>query len=315
MTTAPAPALEAFAAEVGPVEPVVCAGGQSQWALGGSPDPAARTVRAPVGVVLVEPGEMIVRVRAGTAVDELQQALAEVGQEVAFPVGPGTTVGGVLAVGRGGLQLLGRGPVRDAVLEITWVSAEGQLVRNGGPVVKNVTGFDLCRLLVGSLGTLGVLAEAVLRTRPLPAAATWLAGPADPVTVQGALHAPTSVLWDGATSWARVEGLVADVAEQIRRGRAVGLDEVDGPPELPPHRWSSSRRTVTGLDSTRGRFVALAGVGVVFSEHPGPPPTVSDGAAELARRIKDRFDPTGRLAPGRDVLAGVHIVTDEELLP
>ena len=123
---------------------------------------------------------MTVRVRAGTTVADLDDALAEVGQTVALPAWPGATVGGVLAVGHSGIRHLGWGPVRDTVLEVRYVSAEGAVVKAGGPTVKNVSGFDLCRLLVGSLGTLGLIAEVVLRTRPLPAAERWVSGVADP---------------------------------------------------------------------------------------------------------------------------------------
>lgn len=315
MITAPAPALAAFAAEVGPTDPVVCVGGRTRWELGGVPSPQGREVRAPAGVVEVSPEEMIVRVRAGTPVTELEAALAEVGQQVALPDAPGSTVGGVLAVGRSGLFQLGLGPVRDAVLEVTWVSAGGEVVRNGGAVVKNVSGFDLCRLLVGSLGTLGLLAEVVLRTRPVPVAGVWLSGPADPSAVLAGLHAPASVLWDGSTTWARVEGLAADVAEQVRRGTVLGLVEVDGPPPLPPHRWSVGRDRLLAEAGAAGPFVALVGVGVVWSAGPGPAPRLTRTAAELAGRVKQRFDPTGRLAPGRDVRAGAVLVDDGELAP
>jgi NAD dependent epimerase/dehydratase family enzyme len=78
------------------------------------------------------------------------------------PVDPErATVGGVLAVGESGIRRLRYGPVRDTVLEVRFVNAAGKVVKAGGPVVKNVTGYDLCRLLVGSVGTLGFLAEVV----------------------------------------------------------------------------------------------------------------------------------------------------------
>lgn len=315
MIAAPAAALVDFAAHVGRTDPVVCVGGRTQWELGGSPSPGARVVRAPAGVVEVLPAEMIVRVRAGTPMGALSDALAEVGQEVPLEAPAGATVGGVLSVGRGGPCQLGLGPVRDCVLELTWVSAEGEVVRNGGPVVKNVSGFDLCRLLVGSLGTLGVLAEAVLRTRPIPARRAWLAGPVEPATVLAALHAPTSVLWDGTTTWARVDGGGADVDEQRRRATAAGLEEVAGPPVLPAHRWSTGRDRLLRDAPGHGAFVAAVGVGGVWSEQPGPPPRLARTTADLNRRVKQRFDPTGRLNPGRDVLDGVHVVDDEEMRP
>ena len=74
-----------------------------------------------------------------------------------------------LAVGHSGIRRLGWGPVRDTVLEVRYVSADGRLIKGGGPTVKNVSGYDLPRLFVGSLGTLGIIAEVVLRTRPVPA--------------------------------------------------------------------------------------------------------------------------------------------------
>src|SRR4029077_12080729 len=128
----------------------------------------------------------------------------------------GATVGGVLAVGRSGIRRLGYGPVRDTLLEARYVSAEGRRVKAGGPVVKNVSGFDLCRLLVGSLGTLGLLAQVVLRCRPLPAVSRWLAGGADPFDLLGRLYRPSSILWDGTTTWVLLEGHAAVLTDQAR---------------------------------------------------------------------------------------------------
>ena len=114
------------------------------------------------------------------------------------PSWEGATVGGVLAVGHSGLRRLGWGPVRDAVLEVRYVSAEGRLVKGGGPTVKNVSGYDLPRLFVGSLGTLGIIGEVVLRTRPVPAFERWYVhGGADPFELARLLYRVNSVLWDG----------------------------------------------------------------------------------------------------------------------
>jgi FAD/FMN-containing dehydrogenase len=174
------------------------------------------------------------------------------------------------------------------------------VVKAGGPTVKNVSGFDLCRVLVGSLGTLGLLAEVVLRTRPLPAAERWLAGETDPFALVHRLHRPAAVLWDGVTTWVLLDGHPADVAAQAR---VTGLAEAGGPPDLPQHRWSLRPSDLPRLAGPAGRFLAEVGVGVVHAEAP-PPPRVADPAvAALHRRIKDLFDPTGRLNPGRDPLA------------
>lgn len=300
--------VAAVAAEVGPVDagPVVAVGGRTQWDAGGPLDPGrpVREVHMPAGVVAVEAADMTVRVRAGTMVTELDGALDEVGQTVALPAWPGATVGGVLAVGHSGLRRLGWGPVRDTLLEVRFVAADGTVVKAGGPTVKNVSGFDLCRLLVGSLGTLGLMAEVVLRTRPLPADERWLAGEADPFALVQSLHRPASVLWDGTTTWVLLDGHPADVDAQAR---TTGLDICAGPPDLPPHRWSVRPSQVRDLagGAAAGRFVAEVGVGVVHAERPAPPRAVDPVVAELNRRVKARFDPTGRLAPGRDPLAGV----------
>ena len=81
-----------------------------------------------------------------------------------------------MAVGRSGLRRLGYGPVRDALLQARYVSAAGELVKAGGPTVKNVSGFDLCRLLVGSRGTLGFIGDVILRTRPRARFEQWFRG-------------------------------------------------------------------------------------------------------------------------------------------
>ena len=105
---------------------------------------------------------MVVTVRAGTTVAELHETLAAAGQTSALP-DRGGTVGGAVAVGENRLDRLGRGSARRR-LQVRYVSAEGEIVTGGGPVVKNVSGFNLPKLIVGSLGTLGLIAEVVLRT-------------------------------------------------------------------------------------------------------------------------------------------------------
>jgi glycolate oxidase FAD binding subunit len=291
--------LAAFAEEVGAKDPVVPVGGRTQWTVGGAPDAEAREVHPPAGVVEFSPAEMIVRVGAGTTVSDVDAALADARQTVALPDWEGATVGGVLAVGSSGLRRLGWGPVRNTLLEARYVSAEGKVVKAGGPVVKNVTGFDLCRLLVGSLGTIGVLAEVVLRTRPRPAASRWLAASgADPFAPRAALHAPSAVLWDGATTWVLLEGHPADVDAEAAR-LAPAFVDTSGPPPIPTGGRESLRPSQ--LRELTGEFVAEIGVGTVHRPHAVPPPPIDPVAAELHRRVKTVFDPTGRLNPGRVV--------------
>lgn len=306
-------ALETFATEVGGADagPVTVVGGRTQWSVGGAIVDGAREVRAPAGVVELVPAEMTVRVRAGTTVADLDAALAEAGQTVALPDWPGATVGGVLAVGRSGVRRLGWGPVRDTVLEARFVTAEGRLAKAGGPTVKNVSGYDLCRLLVGSLGTLGLVAEVVLRTRPLPTASRWLRGSApavDPFAVVRTLYRPNAVLWDGETTWALLEGHSADVDAQTDLAASLGLAPCP-PGERPdlgavPHRRSLGPHELAGADlGPVGSYVAEVGVGVVHQAEPPAPRRLHPPLAALHRRVKAAFDPGGRLNPGRDPAA------------
>ncbi len=283
--------LDAFAREVGGEGLVSVAGLGTR---GGAPA-AVRTVVAPSGILWVQPDEMIVCCGAATPVDELATALAEHGQTVALPAGG--TVGGALSVGHSDTRRLGYGPVRDVLLQARYVSADGEVVKAGGPTVKNVSGFDLCRLLVGARGALGFLGEVVLRTRPLPAASQWYCTDTpDPAAVFTRLHRPVSVLWNGSTVWALLEGHPDDIGEQAA---SAALRSCDGPPELP----RGSRRSVPPAEVRQqvGVFVAEVGIGIVHHAEPWSAPPRPARVVELARAVKAQFDPSGRLNPGVDV--------------
>jgi FAD/FMN-containing dehydrogenase len=295
-------AVAEFAEAVGALDPVAVEGARTRWAVGGPPEQATRLLRAPCGIVAYQPEEMTVTVRAGTPVAELHQALADAGQWSALP-DRGGTVGGALAVGENDLCCLGRGRVRDALLAVRYVSAEGKVISAGGPTVKNVSGFDLPRLLVGSLGTLGLLAEVTLRTNPVPPLQRWLrAEDADPFAVFATLLRPAAVLWDGTNTWAALAGHAPDVdAETSAISRLGSWSEVAGPPELPPQRWSLppaelARRAGPAFS---GRFLASVGVGTVWTSQPAPPRQPPAPLRRLEERVKREFDPTGRLNPGR----------------
>ena len=303
--------LEEMAEAVGIEGAVAAEGGHTAWDVGGAPPgDDVHLVRAPIGVVEHVPAEMTVRVGAGTTVADLHAALAEAGQTTVLPGAsvPGATVGGVLAVGRDGVGRLGRGRLRDALLEARYVSAEGRVVKAGGPTVKNVSGYDLCRLLVGSLGTLGLVGEVVLRTRPVPPCSRWFAGEGvDLAAVRAALYRPAAILWDGATTWVWLEGHEADVDAEGAVLAGLGLAPVDAPPALPPHRVALGAEGLSGLapPGPDRAFVAEVGVGVAHVVEPAPAPELPAPVADLARRIKGALDPTGRLNPGRDPLGVV----------
>ena len=106
-------------------------------------------------------------VRAGTPMSELQEALAGAGQQLALDSPfPGATVGGTLAVSTSGPRRLLYGTLRDLLIGITFVRADGVVAKSGGRVVKNVAGYDFGKLLTGSYGTLGLITEVVVPAAP-----------------------------------------------------------------------------------------------------------------------------------------------------
>ena len=299
-------ALTAFAAEVGPDGPVCVRGGGTRWSLGGNLSPGTREVQAPEGIVAFEPAEMTVRVRAGTPVTSLHEELAAAGQRTALPERAGGTVGGALMAGESSIARLGLGSVRDALLQARYVCADGRIASAGAGTVKNVSGFDLCRLLVGSLGTLGLVGEVLLRTFPVGETERWVRLAGAEVNAVRSCHTAASVLWDGTDVWILLSGYEVDVDDDLGRLAVLGVcEDVDGPPELPPHRWVCTPAEAASFDARNGaagRFVAEIGVGVVHASEPQPSRAVEPGVAELNLRFKERFDPAGRLNPGRDPL-------------
>ena len=298
------PVMVDFAAEVGSDGPVAAVGGGTAGPVGGAIDPAG-TDRARTGRHRGDPARRAHRDGpGGHAVATLQDALGEVGQFVVLPsLGPASTVGGALALGWSDISALGYGPVRDSVLRIRYVDAWGRIVTTGGPTVKNVSGFDLCRLLVGSLGTIGLMGEVILRTRPRPGVTRWFTGSTDARETWRRISPlrPTTLLWNGDTVWARLDGHHDDVAAAATVLAELGVDrEVAGPPERPPHRRSLAPSAVWSVPSTwSGEWLAELGTGIVHAASPPATTPPSPEVLALNRTIKARFDPTGRLAPGR----------------
>lgn len=291
--------LDAFVSEVGALGPVAVEGNRTRWDLGGELAADTRLVRAPSGIVEYLPDEMTVTVLAGTPVAELNAMLAERGQRCALPE-RGGTVGGAVAVGENHVEVLGRGTVRASVLQVRYVSAEGKLITGGGPTVKNVSGFDIPRLMTGSLGTLGVITEVILRTNPNPATSRWvISDDADPFTVADAVLRPGAILWDGSTTQVLLEGHELDVeAAERGLGQLGSWAPCDRPFDYPPCRWSL---TPAELRSLEGAFVASIGVGTVWRDSPQPARSLPQPVIDISNRLKANFDPTGRLNPGRSV--------------
>jgi FAD/FMN-containing dehydrogenases len=122
-----------------------------------------------------QPGDLIVRAGAGMPLADLQEHVRDSGQLLSLdePV-QGGTIGGVLATNTSGPHRLLHGTARDLLIGITVVLADGTIAHSGGKVVKNVAGYDLGKLLVGSYGTLAVITEATFRLHPVPETRSWL---------------------------------------------------------------------------------------------------------------------------------------------
>ncbi|MEK7764672.1 MAG: FAD-binding protein, partial [bacterium] len=146
-------------------------GGCFLWLGGAFPEPDALLRTCALDrTVFYEPEELVVKVEAGRTLAALQAELAAAGQELPWdePWPERQTVGGIIAAGLSGPRRLACGAPRDHVLGMTAALSGGELIRPGGRVVKNVAGYDLTRLLVGSRGTLGVILEVALKVKPLP---------------------------------------------------------------------------------------------------------------------------------------------------
>jgi glycolate oxidase FAD binding subunit len=130
------------------------------------------------GIVSYEPTELVITARAGTPLNEIEAALAAKNQMLGFEpphFGPGATLGGTLACGLSGPRRPYAGSARDFVLGTRVINGKGDVLKFGGEVMKNVAGFDVSRLMVGSRGTLGVILEASLKVLPKPAMEITLA--------------------------------------------------------------------------------------------------------------------------------------------
>jgi glycolate oxidase FAD binding subunit len=180
------------------------------------------------GIVDHQPDDLTVVVRAGTLLEDLDRTLSTHGQTAVLPEGSGhRTVGGVVASGASGYRRLRYGPTRDRVLGITLVTGYGEIVNGGGRLVKNVTGYDLARLTVGSCGSLGVIAEVCLKLWPQPPVLRTVRID-DPLAAVHSVDRASAVLETDEGVFAYLEGSEASVAVGEE---ALGGATVDG------HAW------------------------------------------------------------------------------
>src|SRR5438132_10638988 len=171
-----APLVERIHAAARTGAPLRIRGGGTKDFYGEPPHGEVFDVTGVAGISSYEPSELVVSARCGTPLAQLEATLAEQGQCLPFEpphFGGGATVGGMVAAGLAGPSRAALGSVRDHLLGATLLNGRGELLSFGGQVMKNVAGYDVSRVLAGSLGTLGVICEVSLKVLPVaPANAT-----------------------------------------------------------------------------------------------------------------------------------------------
>ena len=292
-------------------DPLRIVGGGTRWDA--APEGArVLSTQGLSGVVLYEPGSLTLVAQAGTPLDEIEALLTAEGQRLAFePMDHrgllGTTgrptIGGVVAANVSGPRRVQVGACRDFLLGVRFVDGTGRVLKNGGRVMKNVTGYDLVKLMAGSRGRLGVLTEVSLKVLPLPEVAVTLvleglndAGAVaamsralgSPFEVSGAAH------WPGQGTYLRIEGFAGSVAYRAERLRAM----LGGRIEEDVSRWQAIR-DATPVHAAPGDVWRV-------SVKPGDAPgIVARAGAEAAL-----YDWGGgliwlRMAPGTDLRARI----------
>lgn len=284
-----------------------------------------------------DPAEMLCVVEAGMRLGDLRAMLADGGQEWPVDEPDDATVGGVIAADVALPRQLRVGTLRDTVVEMEVVTADGRRLRSGARTVKNATGYDLHRLLTGSLGTLAVITQVALKVRPLSKASRTLA------TSDGGLELgarllervpmPAAVLAEHDRVMLLLEGWPEEVEEQVAAAATVAMVSDAEPPVSAIERFPDAPilaqvavppSSLPAALKTPEAFGALMGVGYAWvpcgdeneladlrahvREAGGLAPVIRGlgglgddpfPAPEIQRRIKAVFDPAGILAPGR----------------
>ncbi|MDH3189774.1 MAG: FAD-binding protein [Acidimicrobiia bacterium] len=313
--------------------PVRVWGGGTKQRLGRDPAPGiVLSTQHLDSVEHWEPDDLTLVVGAGAKVLDIETMLATRGQTAVLPERPGqATVGGAIATGTSSLRRGRLYGLRDRVLEVTVVTGDGRVVRSGGRVVKNVSGFDVHRAVVGAFGSLGVVVSACFKLWPIPEAALT-------IRIEGEIppfvERPLAVLQTRAGTdlylWG-TEKEMSSIRDRVEGVAQPGLAWPDDPEgafrwslRVPPSSLGDALTRVAPWD-----FLAIHGVGevrlgsdgvegaaelrewaeslsgaLVLTAHPGGEPPIDPwgappGSVGLQRRLIAEFDPARVINPGR----------------
>lgn len=285
------------------------------------------------GVLEHAAGDLVLRAKTGTSLAEAQRTVAQSGQQLSIehPY-PDATLGGVIATGLAGPSRHLHGGVRDLLIGITVVRADGTVTTAGGKVVKNVAGYDLGKLYTGSYGTLGVITEAIFRLHPLAAERRWVSLTVD--TAEAAADAVSRLRRSKAVPTAieldrpRVAGPISVVAEfegsaEATRQRCGELaEQLGAEPGVrvgveaqPPSWWAhlpfdARRDTGLRLGVKPAELAALLDAAEHQADRAGIEMSIrgAAGLGVLYAGVPDRTDPAGVAA----VVEGLRATTDKD---
>ena len=228
-----------------------------------------------------EPDDLTIVVGAGARVADVEARLAERNQTLVMPEKPGpATLGGVLAAGVSSLRRGRLYSTRERVLEVTMVTGDGRLIRSGGRVVKNVTGYDIHRLAVGAFGSLGVILSACIKLWPIPPGSATVV--VEDIERIRSVARPLAVLEMDGRVRVYLQGPEAEVESQVERLGGSGRQGLDWPDD-PRGLWEWSlrvppARTSEGISRLPDGWshLAIHGVGELRTASQTP-----DGASDL----------------------------------
>jgi glycolate oxidase FAD binding subunit len=317
-------------------------GGGSKDFYGNAPRGEILDTRGYAGIVSYEPTELVVTARCGTPLGNLEETLALEKQGLPFEpphFAAGATLGGCVAAGLSGPRRASAGALRDFVLGVKLIDGRGRALDFGGQVMKNVAGYDVARLAAGSLGTLGLIAEASLKVLPLPARELTLelemseAAALEAMNRWGGQPLPVSATaWHGGRLRVRLSGSEPAVRAAAQRIGGARLDSGEfwrsvrehthsffsGPQPLwrlavasvtPPLalpgdtlvEWGGALRWTRAGDAREAARRA-GGHAVLFRSETRSVACfapLEPVVMDLHRRLKKAFDPAGILNPGR----------------